>query len=391
MRLRVTPHSVGLLVLVLVALCPSHVPGHDASMSGGLFRTRDAGATWLPLNPGSFVSGALALAVSPVDTHHLLLATDTGVARSRNGGRDWVAEAPNILVGPAFAVTFDADGERALVSGSSSIFQNDGGRWGRLRSPVGSTPAHVLAAGSLRGRVYLAGPRGLYRSDDWGQSWVDVGGPFRAKSARVVVVSRARPDEVYAVVDGRCWASTDAGRDWQLRVDGLPQGGIEALALDPSDVNLLWSVVADQVFRSDDQGRLWRRVGEPLPERPIVTRALAVMDRVIVTATDRGVYRSIDGGERWTLVSDNLPAHLEAGMLVRDPIDRPIIYAGFALTSHDELARRAVEDGGILGRMTLSRVVRWLPFIALVLLAAGAGVWRLARADLVASRSVLPR
>ena len=61
MRLRVTPHSVGLLVLVVVSLCPSHVPGHDASMSGGLFRTRDAGATWLPLNPGSFVSGALAL------------------------------------------------------------------------------------------------------------------------------------------------------------------------------------------------------------------------------------------------------------------------------------------------------------------------------------------
>jgi hypothetical protein len=112
------------------------------------------------------------------------------------------------------------------------------------------------------------------------------------------------------------------------------------------------------------------------------------MDSVFVTATDRGVYRSIDGGERWMLVSDNLPAHLEAGMLVRDPIDRPIIYAGFALTSNDELARRAVEDGGILGRMTLSRVARWLPFVALVLLAAGAGVWRLARPDLAATRPV---
>jgi photosystem II stability/assembly factor-like uncharacterized protein len=334
------------------------------------------------------VSGALALAVSPADPHHLLLATDTGVSRSRNGGRDWVAEAPDSLAGPAFAVTFDADGQRALVSVGSSLFHGDGGRWRRLRAPVGSTPARVLVAGSVRGRVYLAGRSSLYRSDDWGQSWVDVGGALRAKSASVVVVSRARPDEVYAVVDGRCWASTDAGRDWQLRVDGLPQGGIEALALDPSDANLLWSVVAAQVFRSDDQGRLWRRVGEPLPERPILTRALAVMDRVIVTATDRGVYRSIDGGGRWTLVSDNLPAHLEAGMLVRDPIDRPIIYAGFALTSHDELVRRAVEDGGILGRMTLSRVARWLPFVALVLLAAGAGVWRLARADLVASRSV---
>jgi len=220
MLLHVTPHSLGaLLALVVVALSPSYAPAHDASMSGGLFRTRDAGATWLPLNPGSFVSGALALAVSPVDPHHLLLATDTGVSRSRNGGRDWVAEAPDSLAGPAFAVTFDADGQRALVSVGSSIFHGDGGRWRRLRAPVGSTPARVLVAGSVRVRVYLAGRSGLYRSDDWGQSWVDVGGVLQAKSASVVVVSRAHPDEVYAVVAGRCWASTDAGRHWQLRVD----------------------------------------------------------------------------------------------------------------------------------------------------------------------------
>jgi photosystem II stability/assembly factor-like uncharacterized protein len=389
MLLHVTPHSLGaLLALVVVALSPSYAPAHDASMSGGLFRTRDAGATWLPLNPGSFVSGALALAVSPVDPHHLLLATDTGVSRSRNGGRDWVAEAPDSLAGPAFAVTFDADGQRALVSVGSSIFHGDGGRWRRLRAPVGSTPARVLVAGSVRGRVYLAGRSGLYRSDDWGQSWVDVGGVLQAKSASVVVVSRAHPDEVYAVVAGRCWASTDAGRHWQLRVDGLPRAGIEALALDPSDANLLWSMVADQVFGSDDQGRRWRPVGEPLPERPIVTRALAVMDGVIVTATHRGVYRSIDGGGHWALVSDNLPPHLEAGILVRDPVDGATVYAGFALTPHEELARNAAEGGGTLGRITLGKMASWLPFGILVLLAAAAGVWRLGRAYLAPSRSV---
>src|SRR5256885_11103921 len=71
---------------VLVALGPGAV-AHDASAWGGLFRTRDAGATWLPVNPASFVSGALAVAVSPTDPHHLLLATDTGLSRSRNGGQ----------------------------------------------------------------------------------------------------------------------------------------------------------------------------------------------------------------------------------------------------------------------------------------------------------------
>ena len=64
--------------LLAYTLAPGSAAAHDASAWGGLFRTRDAGATWLQVNPGSFVSGALALAVSPVDQHHLLLATDVG-------------------------------------------------------------------------------------------------------------------------------------------------------------------------------------------------------------------------------------------------------------------------------------------------------------------------
>src|SRR3989475_12336350 len=112
----VTPHRVGAGVLLLVvALSRADAPAHDASAWGGLFRTRDAGATWLPVNPASFVSGALAVAVSPVDPNHLLLATDTGLSRSRNGGRDWTPEAQDVLVGPTFAVAFDVDGGHALV------------------------------------------------------------------------------------------------------------------------------------------------------------------------------------------------------------------------------------------------------------------------------------
>src|SRR2546425_6608376 len=108
MPLRETPDRLGAFVLALVvALWPGDVPAHDPSAWGGLFRTRDAGVTWLSVNPGSFVSGALALAVSPLDPNHLLLATDTGVSRSRNGGRDWEIERAGLLIGPVFAAAFD--------------------------------------------------------------------------------------------------------------------------------------------------------------------------------------------------------------------------------------------------------------------------------------------
>jgi hypothetical protein len=100
---------------------------------------------------------------------------------------------------------------------------------------------------------------------------------------------------------------------------------------------------------------------------------------VILMATDRGMYRTSDGGQRWALSSDNLPAHLEAGFLVRDPQDPATVYAGFALTPHEELSRRAAAGGGALGRLDLVNLAGGLALLALVLVGAGALLRRLAR------------
>ena len=164
-----------------------------------------------------------------------------------------------------------------------------------------------------------------------------IGSGLKAPYASVVTTPRERADDVYAVAGGRAWASSDAGLRWELRSDGLPASehrrrwpSIRPIA------NRLWSVVADQVYRSDDQGRRWRLIGQPVPERPVVAHALTVVDHTIVMATDRGVFRSTDDGAHWTLGSDTLPAHLDAGMLARDPLDAPTtIYAGFAVRSHE--------------------------------------------------------
>src|SRR5256885_2829013 len=68
-----TPDAASRLHRGLVALAtafvllPQEAPAHDPDTLGGVFRTHDVGATWTSINPGIFVSGALALAVSPRD------------------------------------------------------------------------------------------------------------------------------------------------------------------------------------------------------------------------------------------------------------------------------------------------------------------------------------
>src|SRR5262249_54325177 len=108
-------------VVGAAALLHGGALAHDSGLSNGVFRSRDGGATWLQLTPESFARGALALAVHPTDPHHLLLATDSGLLVSHNGGRDWTAEAVNVLNGPVFAVAFDLDGAQALAAGANAL------------------------------------------------------------------------------------------------------------------------------------------------------------------------------------------------------------------------------------------------------------------------------
>ncbi len=368
-----------LALAMIAALWAEGVPAHDPDAGGGLFRTHDAGATWLPVNPGIFVSDALALAVSPLDPSHLLLGTDSGVWRSRNGGRDWEIEAPGTLVGPAFAMAFDVDGERALVAGASTIFRNDGDRWRPIQTPAGSAPARALVPGSLPGRIYLAGRTGLYRSDDWGKSWVDVGRELPAEHVNALTVPPWRPEEVYVVAGGRLWASVDGARSWLPRLGAPSGGGVEIAGFDPSISGRLWAVAAGEVFRSEDHGQHWHTVGKTLPQAPLIARAIVSRGDVVLIATDRGVFRSSDAGQRWDPPSDGLPAHLPAALLVRDALRPATFYAGFALVPYEELQQRAPKGGRELTIVSIASVAGGAAVLAALALGAGVAVRRLVR------------
>ena len=374
-----SPLSGGFLAAFLSALMllsPSAARAHNPSAWGGLFRSRDSGVTWFPANAGRFVSGATALAVSTADVNHLLLATDSGLLRSRNGGRDWDLEAPAVLVGAVFAVAFDADGRRALVSTSSGIFRaEDGVTWLRSPAPTDAAPARAIVPGAVAGRVYLAGWRGLSRSDDWGASWSGAGQGLPEDPVTALVAARGPSDAVYAVAGGRIWASSDGARSWGPRDRGIPGGRVDAVALDPSAPDRLWATSADQLFRSDDRGERWTAIGTPLGEPNTSVRGIATSTsgEGIVLSTDRGLYRTVDRGARWNLVVDgNLPVHLEAGPLVRDPVDPATLYAGFGLTPYEELWRTAAEGGTSLSRLDPLSIAGGAAF--LVVLGLGAAV-----------------
>jgi photosystem II stability/assembly factor-like uncharacterized protein len=375
------PFGPGALPLVLLLiLSASPAQGHDPSAWGGLFRSRDDGATWMSANRGHYLSGAIALAVSPTDPNHLLLGAESGLFRSRNGGRDWTIEAPSVVIGSVFAAAFGADGRRALISTGLGIFRGeDGNNWRPLSAPQSATPARAIVSSGEVGGFYLAGWTDLYRSHDWGVTWSSAADSFPQEPVTALLTLRGRPETLYAIVQGQLWASIDGGRSWARRGNGISPANADALAEDLRQPGRLWAAAADRLFRSGDGGASWQRVGPPFPEQNTAVHGIAASEEAIVLTTDRGLYRSVDGAAGWTPIIDNLPAHLEAGPLVRDPLDPATLYAGFSLIPYPELWRRAANRESALARISVTSLAGSMVLLILVALGALAALRWLGR------------
>jgi photosystem II stability/assembly factor-like uncharacterized protein len=347
---------------------------HDPSAYGGLFRSRDLGGTWLNADVGLFLNSALAVAVDPGDSNHLLLGTDLGLMRSRSGGRSWTTEAQGQIIGAVFALAFAPDGQSAVCAAPSGVFRFQDGQWLQADAPADAAPARGLAISQASGRIYLLGRNGLFASDDGGQSYDRVTSSLPQSAEISALAVAQQPDEILlAVIDGQLMASEDGGRQWQARTQGLGDTPIDTVVLDPSSPQRAWAAGAGSVYLSDDLGATWRAVGRPLPEPGTRVRGIAADPpaMTLVVTSHRGMYRSEDGGQSWTFKESNLPVHLESGPLGRDPNDARTLYAVYSLMPFAEVWRTALEGGNLLARVDPVSIAGGMAFLLLLIIGGG--------------------
>jgi photosystem II stability/assembly factor-like uncharacterized protein len=193
----------------------------------------------------------------------------------------------------------------------------------RLRRVVPAVVALLLFV-SLSVRL-LAGPdapkqfdQKLYQELRW-----RLIGPFRGGRVLAVTGVRGQPDTYYfGAVGGGVWKTNDAGRTWKPIFDAQPIASIGAIAVAPSDANVVYvgsgeadmrsSIsVGNGMYKSTDAGKTWKQIG--LNDTRQIGRILVDphdANRVFVAALgsaygpnqDRGVFRSKDGGTHWQKV-----------------------------------------------------------------------------------------
>lgn len=366
-----------MLFLLLPCLAAAPSAAHDASSYGGVFRSRSMGAAWLNADVGLFLNAPLVVAVDPRNSNHLLMGSNSGLLASGNGGRSWTPEEPALISGAVFAIAFSPDGGTILCAAPSGVYRNTGGTWRRSNSPASATPGRKIVFSGTTGRVYLLGRERLFASSDGGAHFAPAGGDADDVTGfETLALLPGPPETLFAIAHGHLMAGTDGGRHWQPRpVAGMGTDAgepIDTVVVDPSVAGRVWVAAANQLHVSSDGGVTWRPVGVTLPQSHTIVRGIASdpTATTLVVTTHRGTYRSTDAGAHWALEEGNLPVHLEAGPLARDPANPGILYVVYSLIPYSELWRSALEGSNLLARVDPAELIGGLAFLLLLSLSS---------------------
>ena len=172
---------------------------------------------------------------------------------------------------------------------------------------------------------------GIYKTTNGGESWnhLDNGNIFSCM--RVIAIHPFTPDTIYIASTVGMFKSSDAGNSWMFLTPPHAQNEIRALIIHPVENNLLFAGGWDQ-WMSTNSGHWWFALND-IPQNAGI-EALAVNpsnpDIIYLVAgcmvMNEGVWKSTDRGWSWTNIQNNIDTTGFGMDIIVDPVDTNIVY-----------------------------------------------------------------
>jgi photosystem II stability/assembly factor-like uncharacterized protein len=295
---------------------------------GGMTADTFSGLKFRSLGPAAASGRVMAIAVNPKDKFEYYVGVASGgVWKTVNDGTTWT---------PVF------EKEASYSIGWVALDPND--------------PAVVwVGTGESNSQRSVAYGDGIYRSDDGGKDWQNLGLKKSAHIGRVVVDPRDSK-VVYVAAEGPLWGpggdrglykTTDGGKNWKAALTISENTGVVDVALDPSNPDVIYAAAYQRrrhvftlidggpesaIYKSTDAGATWNKLKNGLPTVDMGRIGLAVSpaDPNVVYATIEaadgkgGIFRSNDRGATWERKNEFDVGAMYYARMVCDPknVDR---------------------------------------------------------------------
>ncbi|MDP4219743.1 MAG: T9SS type A sorting domain-containing protein [Bacteroidota bacterium] len=343
---------------------------------GGLWKSENSGATWIPLTDNLPSLGVSDIAIDPKDPLKIYLATGDakdagmygnpysyGIMKTTNGGQTWsktglswdISERMNIpcvVVSPTdskivLAGVFGGSqrGIQKSIDGGTTWEQKDGG-----------SIYHIVYNPADPALIYASGYGNFRRSTDGGDTWTTVTSILPTYvgnnvSRTLIGVTPADPNVVYVLYISHAknqiyglYRSTDRGLNFTQVLDtskNLPFGNSGeynlVLAVSPIDANTV--VIGEQFLaKSTDGGKTWASIGSGVH---VDNHAFVFTPHagLYYSGNDGGIFRSSNGGKGWTDISAGL--QITQFYRLGGAVRQDLLYAG----AQDNGVQKS--DGGI--------------------------------------------
>ncbi|NER14366.1 glycosyl hydrolase [Leptobacterium flavescens] len=257
----------------------------------------------------AFMSGRIAdIAIHPENESIWYVAVGSGgVWKTVNSGTTWTPIFDSQKVYSIGSVTIDPNNYNTIWVGTG---ENVGGR-------------------------HIGFGDGVYRSDDGGKTWKNMG-LKRSEHISKIIVHPENSDIIWVAAQGPLWnkggdrglyKSEDGGKTWKKTLGDDEWVGVTDILIDPRNPDRLYAATWQRhrtvaaymgggpgsgIHRSDDGGNSWEKLSNGLPKSQMGKIGLAISPQkpdIVYAAIelDRrtgGVYRSADGGTTWEKRSD---------------------------------------------------------------------------------------